>query len=119
MNQEDREKKLRAVQKAKGSFVVAPAPAGKFKLAKRLGRKLTFWYVQPFGGKQNVYNDAAADMLAALNEAPDAAPEELLKNVRKGVDSFVKEAEQFDDLTMLCLKYNGPAAPEGKEGETT
>ncbi|MBR6717759.1 MAG: glycosyltransferase [Oscillospiraceae bacterium] len=72
MNQEDREKKLRAVQKAKGSFVVAPAPAGKFKLAKRLGRKLTFWYVQPFGGKQNVYNDAAADMLAALNESIDA-----------------------------------------------
>ena len=46
-------------------------------------------------------------MLDALNEAPDAAPEMILKNVRKAVDGFVKDAEQFDDLTMLCLEYKG------------
>ena len=46
-------------------------------------------------------------MLDALNEAPDAAPEMILKNVRKAVDSFVKDAEQFDDLTMLCVEYKG------------
>ena len=46
-------------------------------------------------------------MLAALNEAPAAAPEQILKNVRRAVDEFVKEAEQFDDLTMLCLEYRG------------
>ena len=23
------------------------------------------------------------------------------------VDAFVKDAEQFDDLTMLCLEYKG------------
>ena len=46
-------------------------------------------------------------MLVALNEAPDAAPEMILKNVRKAVDGFVKDAEQFDDLTMLCLEYKG------------
>ena len=46
-------------------------------------------------------------MLAALNEAPDAAPEEILHSVRRAVDAFVKEAEQFDDLTMLCLEYKG------------
>ena len=69
MNQEDREKKLRAVLNAKDSFTVVPAPAGKFKLAKRLGRKLTFWYVQPFGGKQNIFNEETAEMLAALNES--------------------------------------------------
>ena len=33
--------------------------------------------------------------------------EELLKAVRRAVDSFVKDAEQFDDLTMLCLEYKG------------
>ena len=27
--------------------------------------------------------------------------------VRKDIDTFVKEAEQFDDITMLCIKYNG------------
>ena len=46
-------------------------------------------------------------MLAALNEHPEAAPEQLLKNVRHAVDGFVKEAEQFDDLTMLCIEYKG------------
>ena len=47
-------------------------------------------------------------MLAALNKDPDAEPEQILKNVRADVDSFVKEAEQFDDLTMLCIEYKGP-----------
>ncbi len=46
-------------------------------------------------------------MLAAMNEDPAASPEMILKNVRKAVDSFVKDAEQFDDLTMLCLEYKG------------
>ncbi len=46
-------------------------------------------------------------MLAALNAEADASPERILKNVRESVDAFVKEAEQFDDLTMLCLRYDG------------
>lgn len=46
-------------------------------------------------------------MLEALNEAPGAAPDDILKNVRKAVDGFVREAEQFDDQTMLCLEYKG------------
>ena len=47
-------------------------------------------------------------MLAALNECPDASPQDVLKNVRRAVDDFVHGAEQFDDLTMLCLEYKGP-----------
>lgn len=46
-------------------------------------------------------------MLEALNERPEAKPEEVLGNVRAGVDSFVGDAEQFDDLTMLCFEYIG------------
>ena len=48
-------------------------------------------------------------MLDALNVKPDANPETLLSNVMAGIDDFVAGAEQFDDITMLCLKYNGPA----------
>ena len=44
-------------------------------------------------------------LVAALNEDPGASPELLLNTVRKAVDGFVKEAEQFDDLTMMCLEY--------------
>ena len=47
-------------------------------------------------------------MLDALNTDPKASPHDVLKNVRTAVDAFVKEAEQFDDLTMLCIEYKGP-----------
>ena len=46
-------------------------------------------------------------MLEALNKDVAASPENILKQVREGVDGFVKEAEQFDDLTMLCVEYRG------------
>ena len=46
-------------------------------------------------------------MLAALNRYPDADPETLLQNVRREVDAFVGDAPQFDDLTMMCLRYRG------------
>ena len=46
-------------------------------------------------------------MLDALNEDPHASVEQILHNVRRNVDDFVKDAEQFDDLTMLCLEYKG------------
>ena len=50
--------------------------------------------------------------LEALNALPkDNSQEDMLKGVRQYVDAFVKEAPQFDDLTMLGLKYYGP---EGK-----
>ena len=33
------------------------------------------------------------------------------------IDAFVGEAEQFDDLTMLCLEYRGrDGAPRGAAG---
>ncbi len=47
-------------------------------------------------------------MLEALNGKADGSPRELLQAVRRAVDGFVGSAEQFDDLTMLCLKYRGP-----------
>ena len=51
-------------------------------------------------------------MLEALNKDPDAQPDKVLANVRAGVDAFVGNAEQFDDLTMLCFRYAGPATDE-------
>ena len=47
-------------------------------------------------------------MLAALNSRPGAAPNEILMGMHAAVDAFVGDAEQFDDLTMLCLEYKGP-----------
>ena len=47
-------------------------------------------------------------MLEALNKAPDAEPDEILATVMGEINRFMDGEEQFDDITMLCLKYNGP-----------
>lgn len=44
-------------------------------------------------------------LLEALNRRTDASAAQILKNVRGAVDRFVGGAEQFDDLTMMCLEY--------------
>ncbi|MBR4205900.1 MAG: PP2C family protein-serine/threonine phosphatase [Clostridia bacterium] len=77
------------------------------------------WQLEP-GSKLFLYTDGVPEatdadgnlfgterMLDALNASPDASPDELNKTVRSRVDGFVKDAEQFDDLTMLCVEYRG------------
>ena len=72
------------------------------------------------GDKVFVYTDGlteAADennvlfgeerVLRALNRDPDACAEVILNNVRDTVEWFTGNAEQFDDLTMMCLEYRG------------
>lgn len=44
----------------------------------------------------------------ALNINAGADPKEILGTVRTAVDRFVGNAEQYDDLTMVCLEYKGP-----------
>jgi len=46
-------------------------------------------------------------MLEALNRQAAASPKETLGQVRAAVDDFVQDAQQFDDLTMLCMEYRG------------
>ena len=46
-------------------------------------------------------------MVRALNTCADESPEAILKKVKKTVDAFVGDSEQFDDLTMMCLEYKG------------
>ena len=48
-------------------------------------------------------------LLRALNSAGGQTPEELIRTIRQDMDTFTSGAEQFDDITMLCVKYNGPA----------
>ena len=53
-------------------------------------------------------------LVDALNKAPDAKPDDLLKNVVRSINEFVADAPQFDDLTMMAFTYHGS---EGKGGE--
>ncbi len=74
------------------------------------------------GDKIFVYTDGVPDandsagqfyglerLEATLNRLSGENPENILHGILKDVDAFTKGAAQFDDLTMLCLEYKGPA----------
>ena len=96
----------------KHGFVLGGMDGIKFKeyeLTLEKGSKV-FIYTDGVPEATNAENElfGTERMVEALNLDPAASPEDLLKNVRNAVDGFVKDAEQFDDLTMLCIEYNGP-----------
>ena len=109
-------------------YPVIRQPGGKFQVLEDshgpfiggfAGVKYTDYEVQlGHGASLFVYTDGVPEatdrkndmfgmdrLVDALNQEPGASPEKLLENVRASVDRFVKDAEQFDDLTMLCLEY--------------
>ena len=72
------------------------------------------------GSKLFIYTDGVAEAtdknnelfgiertIEALNKAKGEAPKTIIGAVKEGVDEFVGEAPQFDDLTMLCFEYKG------------
>ncbi|MBQ3426222.1 MAG: SpoIIE family protein phosphatase [Clostridia bacterium] len=69
------------------------------------------------GGALYLYTDGVAEAenkdheqfgtertLEVLNRDPDASPEQIAANVKAAISEFVKDAPQFDDTTMLCVK---------------
>ncbi len=97
--------------KDKHGFVIGGMSGTKYKeyeLQMEPGTKL-FLYTdgvpEATDGAGNMFG--IERMLAVLNRDICASPEQILRNVRISVDDFVKDAEQFDDLTMLCVEYKG------------
>lgn len=67
-----------------------------------------------------LYSDGATDAInvkeelfgeerlaESINMHKDKTPEQILKSMKADIDTFVGEADQFDDITMLCLHYKG------------
>ena len=103
--------------KDKNGFVIGGLPGAKYQIYETKldkGSRI-FLYTDGVAEATNAENEqfGTGRMLDALNSVPDGTPEETLTSVDEAVRSFVKDAPQFDDITMLCLQYNGP-----KEGET-
>ena len=102
--------------KDKHGFVLGGMPGVKYK---------EYEFDIEKGGTLFLYTDGAPEatdidnqlfgtdrMLSALNEAPDSSPEELIAAMTAAIDGFVGDAPQFDDTTMLCVKYKGPDQPK-------
>ena len=77
------------------------------------------WQMQP-GDKLIVYTDGlpeASDAdkrmyrfegaIDSFNRRKEQSPQDILQGTWQDVCDFVGDAPQFDDLTMLCLRYNG------------
>ena len=95
--------------KDKHGFVIGGMEGVKYKeyeLTLTPGSKI-FVYTDGVAEATNAENElfGTERMIEALNKDAAAHPETVLENVRNAVDGFVKEAEQFDDLTMLCMEY--------------
>ncbi len=45
-------------------------------------------------------------LVESLNQYQESDVEETLVGVRKDIDAFVAEAPQFDDLTMMCVRFH-------------
>ena len=55
--------------------------------------------------KEEMYGEDRLE--AVLNVHKEEAPEEILTAIKKELETFAGEAEQFDDVTMLGFKYIG------------
>ena len=51
-------------------------------------------------------------LLKALNEVKEEPPGVVLEHVKRSVTAFVGSAPQFDDMTMLCVDYDGSASSD-------
>lgn len=111
-------------------YPVVKNPGGKFEFIKdkhglAVGAYVTSKYMEyeiqlEKGSMVFIYTDGVVEatdaneqlfgndrLLDALNGSAEDTPESALDSVSKAVKKFVKGAPQFDDLTMLCLKFNG------------
>ena len=64
---------------------------------------------EAFSDKDEMFGNERLQSLLASKSAASLSPEDLLKFVRSEVVSFVGNAKQSDDITMLAMRYNGPS----------
>ena len=62
-------------------------------------------------GEQQLYGEDRLESL--LNRCQSDTAEEMLADLKNDIDSFVGEAPQFDDITMLMLDFKKRKAGEG------
>ena len=99
-----------AYLKARPNFVLAgmePVPYRTCELQLRPGDEIFLYtdgVTEAQNGRQELFGEQR--LLSALNEQNGLSVQETCENVRANVDSFVGGADQFDDITMVCLKLN-------------
>ena len=96
--------------KGRANFVLAGMEGVRYKeqqLQLQPGDEI-YLYTDGVTEAHNVNKELFGDdrLLASLNETSGMTVDEICKKVKKDVDAFQGEAEQFDDITMLCIHWN-------------
>lgn len=99
--------------RSKVGFVLAGMEGIKYKLQSldlNPGDKI-FLYTDGIVEAQNISNELYGEerLLNYLNEHTTDSPKATIKGVKASVDEFAGEADQFDDMTMLLIEFNGPS----------
>ena len=107
--------------KIRAAFVLAGMEDMKYKAGTMqldVGDKI-FQYTDGVTEATNINNELyGMDRLGEiLNKVKNGTPHEILPAVKKDIDSFVGEAPQFDDITMLCLEYKAKMKTEEEDAE--
>ena len=95
--------------KIRAAFVLAGMEGMKYRAGSMTlepGDKI-FQYTDGVTEATNINNElyGMERLGAILNKVKAGTPHDILPAVKKDIDSFVGEADQFDDITMLCLEY--------------
>jgi len=113
------------VKHADGSFEYLKTRAGfvlagmegiryrKFELQLQPGDKLYLYtdgVTEATDAEQQLYGEER--LIGLLNDHQTDDAQSICEAVKADVDAFAGEAEQFDDITMLCLCYHGAQASE-------
>lgn len=92
-------------------FVVGGMPDLKYKdfeIDMKPGSKL-FIYTDgvPEASNKNMEMFGIDNMIKSLNDRKNDSPMDIIMGLRADMAVYTADGEQFDDLTMLCIEYNG------------
>ncbi len=109
-----------AVRRAGGDFELVKYKHDMMVGIRKKAQYLSHEFVMRPGDCLFVYTDGVPEaanaksemfkeegLIRTLNVDADAGAEALIRRVHEAVDRFADGTPQFDDITMLCLKYMG------------
>ena len=95
--------------KAKSGFILAgmeDIPYKEHMLTLNKG-DMVYLYTDGITEAENKNHELFGEerLIEVFENSKDCSTEQIIENVKKSVDEFVNGCDQFDDMTMLCFRY--------------
>ena len=101
-----------------GSFPIGLVPVATFDSARlqlEAGDTLLL-YTDGVTEAEDVGNNQFQEerLMELLGQQKDASLETLRERILSDIERFTEGASQFDDITLMAVRYSGPAENDGK-----